>query len=93
MYFINHVVLTQNELQKGLQVFDIRGVAAIQKEMKQYRNLGVISSNNGETITKQQKSRALSYLKRTDVTMSKAMVVPTNTNNDYGCRKNRHPPL
>ena len=61
-YFINHVVLTQYCMQKGLKVFSDRGLAAIQKEMQQFHNLDVITPLNVKNMTKQQKSRALSYL-------------------------------
>ena len=61
-YFINHVVLTQYGMRKGLQVFGDRGLAAIQKEMQQFHDLDVITPIDMKTMTKQQKSRALSYL-------------------------------
>ena len=61
-YFINHVVLTQYGMQKGLQVFDDRGLTAIKKEIQQFHDLDVISPINVNTMTKQQKSQALSYL-------------------------------
>ena len=61
-YFINHVVLTQYGMQKGLQVFDDRGLEAVKKEMQQFHDLDVITPINVKTMTKQQKSRALLYL-------------------------------
>ena len=61
-YFINHVVLTQYGMRKGLQVFGDRGLAAIKKEMQQFHDLGVTTPINVKTMMQQQKSQALSYL-------------------------------
>ena len=61
-YFINHVVLTQYGMRKGLQVFCDQGLAAIKKEMKQFHDLDVITAINVKTMMKQQKSQALLYL-------------------------------
>ena len=61
-YFINHVVLTQYGMRKDLQVFGNQGLAAIKKELQQFHDLDVINPINVKTMTKQQKSRALSCL-------------------------------
>ena len=61
-YFINHVVLTQYGMRKGLQVFGDQGLEVIKKEIQQLHDLDVITPTNVESMTKQQKSRALSYL-------------------------------
>ena len=61
-YFINHVVLTKYGMRKGLQVFGDQGLAAVKKEIQQFHDLDVITPINVKTMTKQQKSRALSYL-------------------------------
>ena len=49
-------------MRKGLQVFDDQGLATFKKEIQQLHDFDVITPINVETITKQQKSRALSYL-------------------------------
>ena len=49
-------------MQKGLQVFGDQGLAAVKKEMQQFHDLDLITPINVKTMTKQQKSRALSYL-------------------------------
>ena len=49
-------------MRKGLQVFGDRGLQAIKKEMQQFHDLDVITPINMKSMTKQQKSRALSYL-------------------------------
>ena len=49
-------------MRKGLQVFGDRGLAAIKKKMQQFHDLNVITPINVKTMTKQQKSRAISYL-------------------------------
>ena len=49
-------------MRKGLQVFGDQGVAVVQKEMQQFHDLDMISPIDVETMSKQQKSRALSYL-------------------------------
>ena len=61
-YFINHVVLTQYGMWKGLQVFGNQGLAAIKKEMQQFHDLNVITPIDVKAMTKQQRSQALSYL-------------------------------
>ena len=52
-YFINHVVLTQYGMQKGLQVFGNQGLATIKKEMQQFHDLNVITPINVKAMTKQ----------------------------------------
>ena len=54
-YFINHVVLTQYGMRKGLQVFGDQGLAAIKKEMQQFHDLDVITPINVKTMSKQKK--------------------------------------
>ena len=61
-YFINHVLLTQYSMRKGLKVFSDQGLSAIQKEMEQFHDLDVITPIDVKTMMKQQKSRALYYL-------------------------------
>ena len=55
-YFINHVVLTQYGIRKGLQVFVDQWLLAIKKEMQQSHDFDVITPINVKTKTKQQKS-------------------------------------
>ena len=49
-------------MRKGLQVFGDLRLEAIKKEMQQFHDLDVITPINVKSMTKQQKSRALSYL-------------------------------
>ena len=54
--FISHVVLTQYRIQISLQVLGDREVVAIQKEVKKFHDLDMISPINMKTRKKQQKS-------------------------------------
>ena len=56
-YSINHVFLTQYSMRKRLKVFGNQGLAAIQKEMKQFHNLDVITPIDVKTMTKQKKNK------------------------------------
>ena len=61
-YFVNHVILAQYGMKKGLELFGDAGVKAIEKEMKQFNDQNVISPVHVSELTKQQKNRALLYL-------------------------------
>ena len=61
-YFVNHVILAQYGMKKRLELFGDAGVKAIEKEMKQVNDQGVISPVHVSELTKQQKNRALLYL-------------------------------
>ena len=61
-FFVKHIALTQYGMKKGLQLFGERGVEAIKVEMQQFHDRGVVSPIDPETMTKEDKNKALNYL-------------------------------
>jgi len=61
-YLVNHIILVQHGLKKGIKIFGESGLEAIQKEMQQFNDRKVIIPVNPKDLSKQQKNRALNYL-------------------------------
>ena len=59
---INHVVLTQMGMKKGIKVFGEAGVRSIFKEMKQFHDREVVRPLKPSQITNEVKRKALAYL-------------------------------
>ena len=59
---INHIVLTQLGMKKGVKVFGEAGVRSIYKEMKQFHDREVVKPIKPEDITPEVKHKALVYL-------------------------------
>ena len=60
--FINHVVLQQYGVKKGLKIFGEARVQAIEKEICQFNDREVIILIDPNTMNCEQRNRALSYL-------------------------------
>lgn len=61
-YVVNHVIIAQYGMKRGLELFRDAGVKAIEKEMKQLYDQNVISPVHVSVLTKQQKNWAPLYL-------------------------------
>lgn len=59
---LEHTVLTQHSIKKGLQVFGQKGADAVITEMKQLHERKVIEPKAAHMLTKEEKRRALHYL-------------------------------
>ena len=62
MCAINHIILTQIGIKKGIKTFGEAGVRSIYKEMKQFHDREVVRPLKPSQITKEIKNRALAYL-------------------------------
>ena len=60
--FVNHMLLTQYGIKKGLELFEQEGVDAVLKELKQMHNMEVVEPLHPSTVTKEMRQRALNYL-------------------------------
>ena len=60
--FVNHMLLTQYGIKRGLELFEQEGVDAVLKELRQMHNLQVIEPLHHEQVTKEMRQRALNYL-------------------------------
>ena len=59
---INHTILSQHSLKKGLRLFGQAGAEAVTKEMKQLHDRGVLEPKLATELTREQRTRALAYL-------------------------------
>ena len=60
--YIDDVVLTQYNMRRGIQLFRQRGIDAVRKELKQLNDRLVAKPVSPESLTKEQRARALAYL-------------------------------
>lgn len=61
-YLINHFILVQHRMKKGLELFGEAGLKTVKKEMQQFNNWKVIIPLDPKKMTQLQKNCALSYL-------------------------------
>ena len=59
---VEHLILTQVGMKKGIKIWGEKGVTAITKEMKQFHDRNVFSPLKLEDITPEVKNKALGYL-------------------------------
>ena len=59
---MNHTILSQYGLKKGLQLYGTAGVDAVTKELQQLHDRGVLEPKLPSKLTEEQRYRALSYL-------------------------------
>jgi len=59
---VNHTLLSQYTLKKGLQVFGKAGAHAVTKELQQLHDRGVLEPKHFNELTREQRVRALAYL-------------------------------
>ena len=59
---INHIILTQLRMKKGIKKFGEAGVRSIYKEMKQFHDRGVAKPLSPHEVTDEVKRKALAYL-------------------------------
>ena len=52
-HFINHVILPQYGIRKGLKVFGGKGVDIIKKETQQFHDQDVLSPIDAKLVTKE----------------------------------------
>ncbi len=59
---LEHTVLTQYSVKKGLRIFGEKGAEAVVKEMKQLHERKVITPRPARMLTREEKQKALEYL-------------------------------
>ena len=59
---VNHVIMTQYGVKKGLKLFGSRGTAAVKKELQQVHDRKVVKPVHPQELTREQRVRALAYL-------------------------------
>ena len=59
---VQHTMLSQYGLKKGLRLFGEDGEAAVTKELQQLHDREVLEPNHPNELTKEQHARALSHL-------------------------------
>ena len=59
---VNHTLLSQYTLRKGLIVFGKAGVEAVTKELQQLHDQGVLEPKQLNELAREQRVRALAYL-------------------------------
>ena len=60
--FVDDVILTQYNMRRGIKLFRQRGIDAVRKELKQMNDRNVAKPVSPESLTKEQRARALAYL-------------------------------
>ena len=60
--YVNHMLLTQYGIKKGLEMFEQEGVDAVIKELQQMHDLKVVEPLHPSTVTKEMRQKALNYL-------------------------------
>ena len=61
-YAIEHLILTQVGMRKGVKLWGERGVDAIFKEIKQFHDRGVVRPLLQHEIKEEVRGKALGYL-------------------------------
>ena len=59
---INHLIMTQVGMKKGVRLWGEQGIEAVIAEMKQFHDRGVVRPLPAKEITREMKKRALGYL-------------------------------
>ena len=60
--FVQHMLLSQMGVNKGIKVFGQKGIDAVSKEMQQFHDREVIIPKNPSQLTKEERHRDLPYL-------------------------------
>ena len=60
--YVNHMLLTQFGIKKGLELFEQEGVNAVLKELRQMHTMEVVEPLHPGIVTKEMRARALNYL-------------------------------
>ena len=61
-YFVQHLLLSQTGVNKGIKVFGQRGIDVVSKEMQQFHDREFRIPKSPRHLTKEERHRALPYL-------------------------------
>ena len=60
--YVNHMLMTQYGIKKGLELFEQEGIDAVLKELQQMHDLKVVEPIEPSKVTKEMRQKALNYL-------------------------------